>query len=118
MKRITFVIFILLLSFNMYAKSSKEKIVYENGNKIITDFWNKGNVVKIINSTEINETTRTYYISKTFITSIQFEADEIEISTSGYNAWTGKNNDSDEYSADYWILELDENFNLILRKRN
>ena len=117
MKKLFLTLAMLFIASLSFAKS-KEKIVYENGNQIITDFMNKGNIVKIINSTEINESTKICYINKTFITSIKFEPEEIEISTSGYNVMTGKNNESEDYSASYWILELDENFNLIIRKRN
>ena len=116
MKKI-FIALLVLLSTVCFAKSPKIEYTFDNGNDYITEFWNKGSVIKIVNSTTIDSLSTTYYINKATIASMKFEKDEIEIAVNGYNLNSNPGEDSEDYSADYWILEIDENSNLILRKR-
>lgn len=106
MKRIFFVFILLLVSGFAFSDD------FQNIEKIVDDFWNKGAVIKIIDGDDIT------YVNKSCITTIQIDDDELEVSTNGYNIMTGKNNDSEEYNfIRKWNLQSDENYNIILIKK-
>lgn len=85
---------------------------FEGGESLVDEFMNKGLFVKIY-----QDKNNTRYMPKTFINSIRIDEDDMEIHTSGYNVFTGKDNDSSSFNVKKYVFSLDENSNIIIRKK-
>lgn len=85
--------------------------VFKDGDKIVENFWNNGNYIKIIK----NENNICYFY-KPCIAGINIDEDDMEIATMGYNIWSGKNEDTVSYNIKRWKIISDENGNIIITK--
>lgn len=101
------ILFALALSTGMLFAQT-----FEGSEQLVDEFMNKGLFVKIY-----QDKNNTRYMSKTFINSIRIDEDDMEIHTSGYNAFTGKDNDSSSSNVKKYSFSLDENSNIIIRRK-
>ena len=82
MKKLLFVVGTLLITSSFVFASEKTEGIIDN-------FWNKGQVVKIVENNKIT------YANKSSISTIKVNGDDVEITTNAYNAqakatWTLK----------------------------
>ena len=85
--------------------------VFPNAEKIVEDFWNRGNYIKIIKDTD-----NICYFYKVSVAGINIDEDDMEIASMGYNVWSGKNGDTTSYNIKKWKFSSDENGNIIIEK--
>lgn len=86
---------------------------FKNGEKIVIDFFEKGQYIKII-----KDENNISFIAKSTVSGINIDEDDIEIATIGYNVMTGKNGDSESYNIKRWNIVTDENGNIIISSKS
>lgn len=100
----------LIALFTMFYSLSAD--TFQDGEKITEDFFNRGQFVKVIKNKN-----NTYYFSKPTISGIRIDEDDMEISTIGFNIWTGKNDKGLKYEIDDYDIKNDENGNIIISRK-
>lgn len=106
MKKLFLIVCVLFSTSFMFAE------VFDGGQELVESFFKKGTYVKII-----KDSNNISYIPNSCISSIEIDEDEIEIATTGYTIWTGKNNSSFDISIKKYNVFLDEDCNIIIVKK-
>ena len=79
---------------------------------MVEDFWVYGNYIKIIK----NE-NNICYLYKNSISAINIDEDDMEISSEGFNIWTGdKNGNSTSFNIKKWDFKSDKSGNIIISR--
>lgn len=104
-------IFVLMLV-SMIAVVSAFAEVFPNAENLVENFWNHGNFIKVV-----KDSKNIAYYNKAQISSLRVDEDDMELSTLGYDVFTGKNNSSASFNVRSWNMESDENGNIIISRR-
>lgn len=105
MKKLFVGIIFLLVSSFAFAE------VFKNGEKIVTDFFEKGFEIKVI-----EDENNIKFISKSTVSSIAIDEDDIKIAFDGYDLTSGKYGNYISFYLKKWSIESDEKGNIIIIK--
>ncbi len=106
MKKLLIIMFISFITIHAFSD------VFPDSESLCDNFWKTGSCIKII-----EDKNNISYISKTFITGISIDEDDMKIATSGYNVWTGKNDATEIFRTFRWNFSSDSDGNIVISKK-
>ena len=85
--------------------------VFKNSEKIVTDFLERGLVIKVI-----EDSNNIKFITKSTVSGIAIDEDDMKIAFDGYNIISGNYGEYVVFALKRWKIESDENGNIIITK--
>lgn len=101
-----------LLAIMLLVTSSVFCATFDNSEKIVENFWNKGTYIKII-----KDSNNICYYYKENVAGLIIDENDMEIYPMGFDPWTGKTGSVVSFNISRWVFSSDENGNIIITKK-